>query len=476
MSTIDKVRERLARVGQDHLLRFADRLEPDQLDALLAQIQALDVEALPELIELACAEHGPEPHFDDLQPAPYFPADPDDPVRPWDRGAARGRGEALIRRGGLACFVVAGGQGTRLGFKGPKGCFPAGAVSGKPLFQIFAEQIIAAERRYGVAIPWYVMTSPMNHEDTIAFFRERSLFGLDEANLHFFPQGVMPSIDPTRRSLLLAAPDEVATNPDGHGGAFRALAQSGALDDMRARGVEHISYFQVDNPLARIVDPAFLGLHTDPDASSAEMSSKMLPKRDPDEKVGVFCQAAGRVRMIEYSDLPGELAGQRLEDGSLRFKAGNPALHLLGVEFVERVNSDPELSLPFHRASKRVTFIDSETGERIEPDEPNAVKLERFVFDALPMAERSVVLETDRVEEFAPIKNAQGSDSPESCHALQTLRAARWLEAVGVRVARTDQGEPDCTLEISPLTAAEPDDLRSIDLPEAIEPGSRVEL
>jgi len=476
MPTLEQVRDRLARAGQDHLLRFHDRLDPDEQASLLRQIEALDLESLPDLIERYVRT---KPDFSppaDLAPAPYFPADPDSSRRPWNRGAARERGEALIRAGKLACFVVAGGQGTRLGFQGPKGCYPAGAVSGKPLFQIFAEQIRAAQDKFQVTIPWYIMTSPMNHEDTIAFFRERDLFGLDENDVHFFPQGVMPSIDRESGRILLAEPGVIATNPDGHGGSITALDRSGALADIARRGIEHVSYFQIDNPLVKLADPVFLGIHAWDEVSSGEMASKMLPKRDPAEKVGVFCESDGRVRMIEYSDLPDDLARARRDDGTLRFNAGNPAIHLLGVAFLEKLNSDPTLSLPFHRADKKVPFVDLETGDRVEPDQPNAVKLERFVFDALPLAERSVILETDRIEEFAPIKNAEGADSPDSSRRLQTERAARWLEGLGVEVPRTADAEPDCTLEISPLTALDAEDLKPGDVPSPIERGAAVEI
>ena len=199
-----------------------------------------------------------------------------------------------------------------------------------------------------------------------------------------------------------------------------------------------------------MIDPVFLGLHASAQDSSAEMSSKMLPKAYPEEKVGVFCRQGDRLVMVEYSDLPEDLAAQRGADGSLRFLAGSPAIHTLGAEFVQRIASDPDFALPPHRAEKKVSHVDLETGEVIEPAAPNAVKLEKFVFDALPLARSSIVLETDRTEEFAPIKNATGIDSVVSSREIQTERAARWLERAGVEVPRTDDGKPDCILELRP--------------------------
>lgn len=474
-TSVGSLRERLESIDQAHLLRFWDELSEPQRERLARQIAALDAD-IPNLVRKVVLPEPEAPRIEHLEPAPYYPADPASGRLVWDRHAMRRSGEELIGAGAVACFTVAGGQGTRLGFDGPKGCFAAGAVTGKPLFQIFAEGILASGRRYGTSIPWYVMTSPLNHEPTVAFFREHDHFGLDPADVVFFPQGVMPSFDKATGRILLAGKGEIATNPDGHGGAIRALVESGATEDMAKRGVAHISYFQVDNPLVRVVDPVFLGLHVAPDASSGEMSSKMLAKAYPEEKVGVFCTVGGRVTMIEYSDLPAELAEARDASGELRFIAGNPAIHILSVAFVRRLHEDPQYQLPFHRAEKKVACIDLESGRRIEPESPNAVKLERFIFDALPSARRSVVLETERVEEFAPIKNAEGVDSVQSSRLLQTERAARWLEAAGVEVPRTESGEPDCTLEISPLTALDAADLRGADLPRRIERGSRLAL
>lgn len=473
--TLEEARARLARVGQVHVLRFYDQLSPANQKALLRQVAELDLEALPALIE-QYVKKSPEFHLPErLAPAPYYPLDVNDASKPWDRGSSKAAGEQLVKRGKVACFTVAGGQGTRLGFDGPKGCYPAGAVTGKPLFAIFAEGILSAERRCGGAVPWYIMTSPLNHEATVAFFKDKRFFGLDPRNVLFFPQGVMPSLEMGSGRMLLAEKHEIATNPDGHGGALTALWASGAIQDMKRRGVEHISYFQVDNPLVRVVDPVFLGLHAAAPDSSGEMSSKMLPKVSADEKVGVFCVANGRTMIIEYSDLPATLATERAPDGSLRFKAGSPAIHALSVAFVEKLNSDPAFALPFHRAEKKVPYVD-DNGEKVEPEAPNAVKLERFVFDAIPFCRKSIVMETSRIDEFAPIKNATGVDSVESSRRIQTVRVAAWLEEVGVKVPRKPDGDPDCVLEISPLTAWGPEDLVGKPLPRAIEPGAKLAL
>jgi UDP-N-acetylglucosamine/UDP-N-acetylgalactosamine diphosphorylase len=465
---------RLAAVHQSHLLRFYDDLGPDSRKRLESAIAAIDLESVPGLVR-DYVRHKPHAHLPEpLDPAPYYPNDPMSHHRPWDRERFRAAGEALLTSGKVAAFTVAGGQGSRLGFEGPKGCYPAGAVTGKPLFTIFAEGLRAAAKKYGKPVPWYIMTSPLNHSATISFFEQNRFLGLDSKDVMFFPQGVMPSFDAASGHILLAERDEPATNPDGHGGSFKALLVSGALESMRLRGVEHISYFQVDNPIVKVVDPVFLGLHAAAEDSSGQMSSKMIPKVSWDEKVGVFCSANGRMQVVEYSDLPHELQKQTLADGRLRFIAGSIAVHAISVGFAETIAGTS--SLPYHRADKKIPHVDPDSGQRVDPAKPNGVKLERFVFDALPMCDASIVYETDRIQEFAPIKNATGVDSVESSRRIQTLRAAGWLAAHGVTIPRDSAGEPDCTLEISPMTAMEPEDLHGKRLPTSIPQAGKVAL
>ena len=440
------LKQRLSKIGQESVLRFFDTLAPDRQAKLVQQLQALHLDTIGELVDTEVRQKAAIALPADIKPVDVYPRVPD-AVRRALYVEAEERGHQLLTQGKVAGFLVAGGQGTRLGYDGPKGEYPVTPVKKKPLFQVFAEQLLGYSREVGKAIPWYIMTSDVNDAATRAFFEKNKFFGYAPSDVFFFPQGMMPAFSMSGE-MLLAAPDSLALSPDGHGGSLRALDKSGALADMRDRGVEHLSYFQVDNPLVHCIDPLFLGLH---DLTGSEMSSKTIPKANALEKVGNFVIGDGKLQVIEYSDLPENLALQTNADGTPTFNNGSIAIHALRVSFVERLNITGRLNLPWHRAEKKVPFIDA-NGTLVKPDKPNAVKLEQFVFDAIPLAENAIVYTTDRAEEFSPVKNAEGVDSPETCRRDQIRRTARWLTSAGVQVPMRD-GEPDATLEISPLFA-----------------------
>jgi UDP-N-acetylglucosamine/UDP-N-acetylgalactosamine diphosphorylase len=361
----------------------------------------------------------------------------------------------LISAGRVGGLLVAGGQGTRLGFDGPKGNYPISPIRHKTFFQIFAETIAAVSQRYGATCPWYIMTSPMNHAETVRIFESNRFYGLDPRDIFIFQQGTLPNVGFNGR-ILLAGKAEIARSPDGHGGCIRALHHSGALADMKERGIEYLSYWQVDNPLVKLFDPLFMGLHA---LAEAQMSSKAVIKNAPKEKVGNFCLIDGKMTVIEYSDLPDELAEKRHPDGSLAFHLGSIAIHIINRDFVEKLNTQ-EFSLPLHRADKAIKCIDLQ-GNPIDPQKPNGAKLESFIFDALPMTERSIILEIDRSEQFAPTKNATGPDSVETTRQMMIERAAKWLESAGVKVPRDPNGSPDCILEIAPSFALDSEDIEA---------------
>lgn len=463
-----KLREQLNAIDQQQVLRFHDALDAAGKEKLGAQLAALDLDEIDELAEKHVRHKSTFALPTDIQPVPIYPRRPKAGQERLYADAID-RGNALLKAGKVAAFLVAGGQGTRLGYDGPKGEYPVTPIKKKPLFQVFAEQLLAWSRDAGKSIPWYIMTSDANDAATRSFFKKNNHFGYPAGDVFFFQQGMMPAFDMLGH-MLLGAKDSLALSPDGHGGSLRALAKSGALADMRKRGVEHLSYFQVDNPLVHTIDPLFLGLH---DITGSEMSSKTIPKAGPLEKVGNFVTGDGKLQVIEYSDLPESLAKQTNPDGTLRFNAGSIAIHALSVSFVERLNAAGRLELPWHRAEKKVPYVD-EQGKEVKPTEPNAIKLEQFVFDAIPLAKNAIVYETDRAEEFSPVKNAEGNDSPATCRRDQIRRAARWLGTAHVSVP-INAGEPDATIEISPLFATNERQLagRNLDI-KSIEPGKAV--
>ncbi len=440
--------DRLTRFGQSHVLPFLERLDDTGRARLTAQLDAVDLEQLGTLVDGGDTDAGGPGR---LAPPPVIHAGRDADA---DRRAHEA-GEAELAAGRVAVLTVAGGQGTRLGFDGPKGAYPVAPVTGKTLFELFATEIAARRARHGAALPWLIMTSEANHDATVAFFESNDCFGLGRDTIAFFTQGMMPSVDSDGR-LLLAAPDRLALNPNGHGGTLLALRDSGELARLKDAGITTLYYFQVDNPLARIADPAFIGHHV---LGRAEMSSKVVAKTDPDEKVGIIVERDGTLGVIEYSDLDAETARRRDDDGTLSFDAGNIAIHAFDVAFLDRV-TDGGLQLPYHRANKKVPHLNAD-GRLVEPTEPNAIKFETFIFDALGLAARSTTVMVDRAEEFSPVKNLTGVDSADTARAHMVDRAARWLEAAGHAVPRGADGQPTIAIEIDARVALDADEVRA---------------
>lgn len=455
MATSDLLRK-LQSIGQESVLRFMSDLSERQQARLIAQLQSLDLDAIPGLVGQYVTGNYTPPIPTHFEPATPLPRTPVTEAQKERYAKARDRGRQLLRDGSVAAFLVAGGQGTRLGYDGPKGEYPVTPIRNKPLFQVFAEQLLAAGRQYAKPLPWYIMTSDTNDAATRAFFLKHNFFGLEPTDVFFFQQGMMPAFG-LDGQLLLAERDSLSLSPGGNGDCFRSLLRSGALGDMKRRGITQLSYFNVDNPLVHCIDELFLGLH---DLSDSDMSSKAVPKASAQERVGNFAIADGVLQVIEYSDMPADVAAQTHPDGRLKYSCASIAIHAIRVDFVERLNAGGELRLPWHRAQKKMPCVDS-AGQPIKPDHLNAVKLEQFVFDAIPLARSPLVYLTDRAEEFSPVKNAEGNDSPATSQRDQIRRAARWLEAAGVNIPRDSEENVLAAIEISPLFAATAEQLAS---------------
>lgn len=441
--------EKLTRFGQQHLLRFENQLTASQREKLHTQLAAIDFEQLQRLT----SDQGTAIDWSALaERAKRPPAVRLDRRHPdFTQQDAVAAGQQALSDGRVGLILVAGGQGTRLGFDQPKGLFPIGPVSQRTLFQMHCDRLLAIGRRYARAIPLFIMTSPTTDAQTRAYFAEHENFGLAAGDLIIFCQSTMPAVDAETGKILMSSVDSLALSPDGHGGLVAALDRHGCLALARQRGIDLFSYAQVDNPLAELCDAELIGYHL---LSESQLTTQVVKKRFPTEKVGNVVSVDGKVQIIEYSDLPQAAAEKRDAAGDLEFWAGNIAVHVFERALLQDVVASAQ-GLPFHRASKAVPFVD-ETGQLIEPEAPNAIKFERFIFDLLPMAERSFVVEGDAAEVFAPVKNANGAavDTPDTARAALLALHRRWLTDAGARI------DDSVRVEIHPAWALDADAVR----------------
>lgn len=452
---VDEVflRQQLSDAGQDHLWQHRDTLPEDHRESFTRQMAEIDWVLVRRLINQAQAGGSQEAaqaaaEGQRAQPPVQIVCQPttlSDRVM-WDESRKIGR--ELLSSGKVAAVVVAGGQGTRLGLPLPKGMYAIGPVSGHSLFQIFSEQVLARSRHAGRPIPYGIMTSDATHDATVEFFEAQKNFGLPSKELRFFRQGNMPAVDGLTGRALLSEPGRLALSPDGHGGMLRALVRSGWLEELSQHGVETLFYHQVDNPTTQVCDPAFLGWHAQ---RQAEVSTKVVAKRSAEEKMGVAVSVDGVSKIIEYSDLPADVAAQADAQGKLLLWAGNTAIHAFQIEFLQRIAAG-QLVFPFHIARKTVSHLD-DAGTIVTPDAPNAFKFEQFIFDLLPLSSRSLIVEADRAAEFNPVKNKEGADSPATCQAAMQLLHHRWLREAGANIAE------DVPVEIGPLFALDADEV-----------------
>jgi UDP-N-acetylglucosamine/UDP-N-acetylgalactosamine diphosphorylase len=437
--------------NQDHLLHGFDTLSPDQQSILLAQIEAIQFPLVERLVSEWIFNEPSAETFTRIDPVPVIAPVQANPAAARDALRA---GEEALRHDRVGLVMVAGGQGTRLGFDGPKGAYPIGPATGWSIFAYHAAKIRNVQRRYGCALPWYIMVSETNDDATQAFFREHDYFGLNPEDVIFFRQRMMPCVDEDGK-FMIDSPGNLARNPNGHGGTIPALVESGIFGHARDRGIESLTYVQVDNWAVKVADPYFIGYHV---AGESDLSSKVHRKVEPRESVGVHCICDGEYRTIEYTEL--DLYPQLLDtddEGDLIHFAGNPAIHIVAVDFVERMYKSFD-QFPWHRAHKKVPYL-NETGQRVEPDVPNAYKFETFIFDALRYAKSDpVALEILAPGEYTPIKQFDGPNSVVEARQSMSALWAGWLEAAGCKVPQSGGGAPAVDIEISPAFAMDQDE------------------
>ena len=398
-----KAREILGKYGQEHLLLKYNEMTKEKQEKLLEQIFSINFEEILHLYEQTKKEI--EFGNDKIEPISYVDKAK---LNESEKEHYTQIGEKIIKEGKLGFITMAGGQGTRLGHKGPKGTFPL--IGEKTLFELICETLKEGSNKYKVIIPWYIMTSRENHQETIDFFKKNNYFSYPSEAIFFFKQGELPMIN-SNGKILLDKNGFIKEAADGHGGIFEAVFKSHLLDDMKNRGIEWLFISGVDNPLVKMVDPIFIGLTID---KNGLVAGKSLVKSSPTEKVGVFCKRNGRPSVIEYTEISKEMAEMVDEKGELLYGEAHVIMNMFNIKALEMLSKN---KLPYHSAFKKAEYLD-ENGKLIIPDTPNAYKFESFIFDAFSNLEDMIIMRVKREEEFAPVKNSEGSDSPETARKL----------------------------------------------------------
>lgn len=432
--------ELLSEHGQQHLVDFWDQLNSTQQQQLESQLRAIDLPQINSLYQQATKVESVAIDWSQVQQPPVKRL----AHEASNRQAVVERGVEALRANQVGVVLVAGGQGSRLGFEKPKGLFPIGSISGRSLLEVLFNQITAIAKRYNSCLPLYLMTSPETDQPIRDFLEQHHCFGLAPEQVQLFCQDVMPAVDQQTGRILLQAPDALALSPNGHGGMLTAFANQGCLQNAQQREVKYLFYGQIDNPLLPICDPWLIGHHL---LANSEMSTHMVKKVSPEEKTGIGMLTEDQLRIIEYNHLPAEIATQTDELGELVFWAGSIGSHIFSTDLLDRAASLSTI-LPYHASSKTVPSLDS-TGRLITPETNNAYKFERFIFELATVAENPILVEVDRQESFAPVKNAgsHATDTPEIAQQMMSNLYRGWLAATGITVA------PDVEIEIDPRWA-----------------------
>ena len=401
----EEMKKKLKEYDQMQILSNYERLDNQKKAELAEQIERIDFDQINKLYQTTKEEVSFE--NDIIEPISYIEKDK---LTKEELEKYLNLGESAIKEGKYSIVTMAGGQGTRLGHSGPKGTFDIGLDSHKSIFEILADNIKEESKKYNVMIPWYIMTSKENNDQTKEFFEENDYFGYNKDYVKFFQQGKLPMCDENGR-ILINEKGLIKEASDGHGGIFQSMKRNNITEDMKKQGVEWAFIGPVDNVLVKMVDPVLLGVMID---KKVLAGGKSVVKANPSEKVGVFCKRNGKPGVVEYTEISKEMAEQVDENGELVFGESHINCNLFNVEAIEEVANK---NLPYHIAHKKASYLD-ENGNLVVPDKPNAYKFESFIFDAFDMLKDMAILRVKREEEFAPVKNAEGTDSPETAREL----------------------------------------------------------
>jgi len=403
----------LEKYNQDHIIKLLKKIDGAKRKELIEQIGNIDFDQIMELYE-----HTKKPveiKENKIEATSYLDKAKltKDQKEKFDD-----LGEQIIRSGKYAVVTMAGGQGTRLGHSGPKGTFKLDVYGkGKYLFEILADNLKEANKKYNTTIPWYIMTSKENNQDTIDFLEKNNYFGYDKNEVTTFIQGGLPLID-KQGKLLIGKELKIREASDGNGGTYASLRQSGCLADMKEKGIKWVFIGSVDNALLKMADVALLGMAIDKDV---EIASKSVVKANPHERVGVFCKMNKCPKVIEYTELPEKMAEEIDENGELKYGESHIMCNLYTIDAIEKISKEP---LIYHSAFKKNSYID-EDGKEVVPTEPNSYKFESFIFDAFEFFDDIAILRGKREDDFAPVKNKEGVDSPKTAKELYEKYWAR---------------------------------------------------
>lgn len=342
-----------------------------------------------------------------IEPIPYIEKDK---LSEEEKEHYKKIGENIIRNNEYAVVTMAGGQGSRLGHDGPKGTFDFGLENHKSIFEVLCDRLKEAYKKYNVYIPWYIMTSRQNNEETINFFEKNNYFGYSKENVYFFKQGELPVLN-DQGKLMLNKEGNINTAADGHGGVFISMEKEKITENMKQRGIKWVFIGPVDNVLIKMIDPIFIGICQDKNVLAG---GKSIIKAYPEERVGVFCKKDGKPDVIEYTEISKEMAEMKNDRGELVYAESHINCNVFNIDIIEKISKN---KLPYHSAHKKIEYLNKE-GQVVKPEEPNAYKFEAFIFDAFKMLDEMTIFRVKREEEFAPIKNAEGKDSPKTALEL----------------------------------------------------------
>ena len=401
--------EIVKKYNQEHLLKYIDLIPTDEgKKDLISDIEKIDFERLKQLYSLSNQNFKNTMKTVMLEHIKVFDKDR---FSDEENKEILKIGEDIIANNQYAVVTMAGGQGTRLGHKGPKGTFILNVKpEPKSLFQIIAENLIKTNNKYGIILNWYIMTSTENNDETVKYFEDNNYFGYNSENVKFFKQGNLPLLSEDGK-LVVNSEYRIKYAASGNGTIYEAMLNDGIVDDMKKKGIKWIFIGSVDNALLNMVDPMLLGLTK---KRGTEIASKTIVKNSPYEKVGVFCKKNGKPGVIEYSEIPESLIEEVDEHGELMYGESHIMCNLYTLDAIEKIAN---VELPYHSAHKKVDFM-QEDANIFFAKEPNGYKYEAFIFDGFELFDDITLYRGKREEDFAPVKNAEGVDSPETAVKL----------------------------------------------------------